>query len=249
MPVSDEIRAPGISLPAALRELSAVLTSTESFHELIQRIAELAARTVPTALTCGITVATDGRVVTVGAADALAAQLDEQQYRLEAGPCLEALWTGRVVDVPDLSREQRWDGYPVQAMAQGISAVYASPLRVRDDTVGALNLYAARPYAFDDDDQRASIQQLADLTTVAITGSLRNYGDARLSDQLQTALNSRAVIDQAIGIVMATRHCSAEEAFATLRTISQTRNVRLAVIAAGLVERTAGGPGGGRPAR
>jgi hypothetical protein len=89
---------------AALAELAGLLMATRSFEQLMQRIAELAARTVPDAVTCGITLSQDGHVVTVASADPLARLLDEQQYELDQGPCLQALNTGLVVSAADLSR-------------------------------------------------------------------------------------------------------------------------------------------------
>ena len=234
MPVSHPTDS---ALSAALSELSGLLLATDCFDELAQQIAELAARTIAGAATSAITVAVDGRVLTVAAADPLARLLDEHQYELDEGPCMQALRTGLVVSCPDLSRDGRWNGYPARALAHGVSAVYALPLIVRGDSIGALNLYALQPYAFD----MASTElaaQLAQLTTIAITGALRNYGSVTLTDQLRTALSTRSVIDQAIGIIIAAQHCTPDEAFAILRGISQTRNIRLNDVARDLVERT-----------
>ena len=88
---------------------------------------------------------------------------------------------------------------------------------------------------------RVAIALAPDATGVTVTATLRDYNEASLTRNLQNALVSRSVIDQAIGIIMATRRCPADEAFATLRGLSQTRNVRLAVIAQDLVDRTASG--------
>jgi GAF domain-containing protein len=81
-------------------------------------------------------------VITVASADALARLLDEQQYEVDDGPCLEAIRTARVVVSDDLSREPRWNGYPTMAVAHGVRAVYSSPLLVADRAIGALNPYA-----------------------------------------------------------------------------------------------------------
>lgn len=233
------VRAGEGRLAGALTELAGLLLSTSSFAELMQQIAALSTRIVPDTLTCGITLSHGGRVITVASADRLGNLLDEQQYDLDQGPCLEALETSRIVDAPDLSRESRWGGYPQQAMTHGVSAVYSTPLRVRGDTIGAVNLYGSRPGVFDGADQHEAAAQLSALTAVAITGTLRNYDDVTLTSQLQTALDSRAVIDQAVGIVMATQRCTADQAFTILRGISQTRNIRMNHIARDLVDRTA----------
>src|ERR1700712_4301151 len=103
-------------LADAVQELGQLLLDTDSFHQLMVTIAALIVRTVPGAMTCGVTMANDGRVITVGAADDLAMQLDEQQYELDEGPCLQALREGHIVDAPDLTTEHRWDDYPEQAI-------------------------------------------------------------------------------------------------------------------------------------
>ncbi len=222
---------------AALSELAGLLMATSSFEELMQRIADLSARTVPTAATCGITLAQDGHVITVASADALARLLDEQQYELEQGPCLQALATGQVVSAPDLSRESRWDGYPMRALAHGIGSIYSSPLLVNDQAIGALNMYGHGANAFNSE-ARSLIAQLTALAAATITAAMRHYDEATLTDHLRGALSSRSVIDQAIGIIIALQRCSTDSAFDVLRAASQHRNIPLRVVAAELVART-----------
>jgi len=219
---------------AALSELSGLLMSTDSFTDLLQRISELAVRSIEPVVTCGITLSTDGRVMTVGSADNLAAQLDEQQYERGTGPCLQAAATGEVVDAPDLAVETRWEDYPTVAMGHGVAAVLSSPLIVDGKPTGVLNLYARAPHAFATHDRQMA-QLLAAQAAIAITGALRNYDQVTLADHLKIALASRSVIDQAIGIVMAQRRCTASDAFSTLRTVSQRRNIKLRVVATDLV--------------
>jgi len=221
-----------------MQELAGLLLNTESFEQLMQQIAQLTAQTVPGTLTCGITVGNGNRVITVASADDLGAQLDEYQYDLDEGPCLEALRTGQVVSAPDLATDRRWGAYPGIATAHGVAAIHASPLQTAGGTVGVLNLYSDEVGGFDSDTRQHLIAQFAAVGAVGISSTLRNSGDVQLTRQLTNALSTRAVIDQAIGIVMATRNCTAAEAFTTLRTLSQTRNVRLARIAQDLVDRT-----------
>jgi GAF domain-containing protein len=125
---------------AALTELAGLLMATSSFEDLMQAVADLAGRTVPAADTCGITLAENGHVITVASADPLARLLDEQQYEVQDGPCLEAIRTARVVLADDLSTESRWDGYPAMAVAHGVRSVLSTPLLVSDAPIGALNL-------------------------------------------------------------------------------------------------------------
>ena len=223
--------------PAALSELAGLLLSTGSFEQLLQGVAELSVRVIEPAATCGITLSQDDRVITAAAADVLASQLDEQQYEQESGPCLQSLACGEVVEAPDFATENRWGDYPSVAIAYGILAVLSTPLIVKGKPVGVLNLYAQVPRAFSAvDRQLASL--LAGQAAIAVTAALRHYDEVTLSDNLRIALSSRSVIDQAIGIVMAHQQCDPDTAFATLRTISQNRNIKLRTVAVELIDAT-----------
>ena len=229
-------------LAGALSELAGLLLDTDSFQSVMEQLAATAPRLVPGLLTAGITVSTGGRIITVASADALGRLLDERQYELDEGPCLEAMRDNHIVDVPDMSTETRWDTYPAQIRAHGVEATHSVPLTARNQTIGVLNLYADHTHAFDPPAVKAAAAQLAMLITMAITATLRNYGDVTVTDQLQQALASRSVIDQAIGVLVGTQHCTPTEAFAILRSASQTRNVRLHQIAQDLVDRSTRSP-------
>jgi GAF domain-containing protein len=226
---------------AALTELAGLLLATSSFEDLMQKVADLSRRAVPQASTCGITLSESGHVITVASADSLARQLDEQQYEVDDGPCLEAIRTGRIVLSDDLSRETRWDGYPAKAVAHGVWSVYSSPLLVAGRPIGALNLYATTPGAFTED-SRAAAMQLTAMAAATVTAAMRHYDEATLTDHLRTALSSRSVIDQAIGIIIGMQRCPPDTAFDILRTASQNRNVPLRVVASELVARTIAPP-------
>jgi GAF domain-containing protein len=223
--------------PAALTELAGLLMSTTSFENLMQAVADLAGRAVPAASTCGITLSENGHVVTVASADAMARLLDEQQYELDTGPCLEALRTARVIIADDLISENRWDGYPALAVAHGVRSVLSSPLLVNGHPIGALNLYARTAHAFDGDAHRAAAQLTA-LAAATATAAMRHYDELTLTDHLRIALSSRSVIDQAIGIIIGMQRCPPETGFDVLRTVSQNRNIPLRTIAADLVAKT-----------
>jgi GAF domain-containing protein len=112
-----------VGVGSALSELAGLLLSTESFEELLQGVAELSVRAIEPVATCGITLAQDDRVITAASSDALARQLDEQQYEHDTGPCLQSLTSGEVVEAMDLATENRWGPYPALAMAHGILAI------------------------------------------------------------------------------------------------------------------------------
>jgi len=224
-------------------ELAGLLLSTQSFEELLQGIAGLAVRTVPAAVSASITLAEQGRAVTVASADPLAARLDEHQYAQDAGPCLDALETGTIVDCDDLGDEARWDGFAAEASRCGVLAVLATPLVARDAAVGVLNLYGGIAGAFRHPRDRRLAQMLASHATVAVTAALRHYDEVTLSDHLRVALASRSVIDQAMGVLMARNRCPSDEAFRLLRAMSQRRNTKLRDVAAEVVASVAGPSG------
>jgi GAF domain-containing protein len=226
-------------LSDAYAELAGLLLASETFEDFSQQMAELAARTVPAAATCAITLALDDRIVTVASADALGRLLDEQQYDIDEGPCLEAVRTGQAISSPDVSSETRWDGYPSTVLAHGIGSIYSEVLLVNGRPLGALNMYADAPGAFTPE-VRSLVRALAHLAAAGMAGALKNFDEVTLTSRLRRALSTRGVIDQAVGIIIATQHIAPEEAFGVLRRISQTRNVRLHEVARELVNRAGG---------
>lgn len=192
-------------------------------------------------LSCGITLRRAHRATTVTSSDDRAARVDEVQYDRGEGPCLTSLDTGEIVSVVDLLEDDRWDEYRGPALAHGVRASLSLPLGNDGDVIGALNIYASRAHAFDADDQRRAAQ-FATEASRALTLALRIAERTEMSAQLQEALASRAVIDQALGIIMAQRRCTADEAFDTLRTVSQNSNVKVRDVAARLVASVSGQP-------
>ncbi len=225
-----------------LAELQGLLLSTSSLDEFLNYLVVLAVRTLDAVGAAGVTLQPDRRPRTVASSDEVATRVDEVQYHHEEGPCLEALATDTVVDIPDLSAETRFRKFTANALALGVRSVLSLPLAGPDaHTVGALTLYSFYPRAY----QQATCEQaqtFAGNAAGAIAVALRMANQAELTDNLRTALDSRTVIDQALGILMAQQRCGAEEAFAILRSASQHRNVKLRQVAAEVVESVAGEP-------
>jgi len=176
-------------------------------------------------------------ISTVASAGELARQVDEIQYQLGDGPCLQSLRTNEVVSVTDNAAETRWAPFPQLALDEhGVRSSVSLPMAVDTSAVAVLNVYSRTPEAFSD-----SVLQLGELfaaqVALVLTVTQRLHGHLALTQQLQTALTSRAVIDQAIGIILAQQGGTPEAAFDVLRRASQGRNVRLRDIAAELVAR------------
>jgi GAF domain-containing protein len=207
----------------------------------LQHAAELAASVVIPPAACGITLRRNGEVSTVAHSGELAIQADEIQYGRGQGPCLEALRTGTVIQVIDLATDERWPAYRSHALAHGVRSSLSLPLIVDGNSVGALNLYTPIQHEFTEAEV-ARASAFAAQTSIALTIVLRHADQVTLEDQLRETLATRAVIDQALGIVMGQRGCTASEAFAVLRDASQHRNRKLHEIAAELIETITGQP-------
>ena len=225
----------------SIAELQGLLLGTDSIDEFLTEVAVLAARTLGDGLACGITLQPNGRPLTVASSGLLASQLDELQYGLDQGPCLSAIRMGEEVQIDDLATEQRWHKYALRALAHGVRSSLSLPLNTQRGPVGAVNLYSRSPGFFQDADKRHA-RRFADNASVAVGIAARIASHAVLTDQLRDALASRAVIDQAIGVIMAEQRCSAGEAFAILRTASQNRNTKLRQIAIDIVTSITGNP-------
>jgi GAF domain-containing protein len=170
--------------------------------------------------------------------------IDKPQYDTGDGPCVEAFRTGEVVIIGSVRESGPYSEFRRVALQHGLLSTMSLPMRASGQVVGALNLYARHEDAFDAEAAR----RLEPFTTDAAFLLLNHqaYWDARsLSENLQEAMRSRAVIEQAKGIIMATSRCSADEAFARLREQSQHENVKLRDLAAELVRRADRPRGGG----
>jgi putative methionine-R-sulfoxide reductase with GAF domain len=225
-----------------LTELAALLLHAEDADEALHHLARMAVVVIPDGPSCGITVAKDGKFTTAVYSGAIPASVDEVQYQRGDGPCLQALRTGAPVIVQDLSAEDqgRWGGFPPLALAAGTHGVLAYPLEVSGQIAGVLNLYAHERDLFPVPVQRIA-KQFVDPAALILSGVLRQLGQAELIAQLNAALASRAVIDQALGIIMARRACSAGDAFAVLRKMSNDRNVKLRDVAAAVTDAVTAG--------
>lgn len=225
----------------AFSALQSLLVSTHDVESFLQELAILAAGVVTPSAACGITARRGSQPLTVASSDGMASELDELQCAGGSGPCLESLETGAVVDVPDLARETRWGDYPGRALGHGARCSLSIPLTVSGTTIGALNLYGFAPHAFDRA-ARQNAETFAAQAATALSLTVRAASRAEERVQLERALTSRSVIDQALGILMAQQRCTADEAFALLRAHSQNTNRKLRTVAADIITQITGRP-------
>jgi GAF domain-containing protein len=223
-----------------LGALNGLLLSTQDYDEFLAEVAALAAGVVTPRASCGITTRYDGEPLTVATSDDLAARLDEVQYGAANGPCMEAMSTGEVVEVHDQSTDDRWTGYRERAITLGVRSSLSLPLLVGGRPIGALNLYGFdRADGFGPEERRRA-ETFAGQAATAVALARRHSTLSEATRQMEEALRSRSVIDQAIGVLMAAEHCDAATAFALLRQHSQNHNLKLRVVAAQVLERASG---------
>jgi GAF domain-containing protein len=216
------------------------LLEMDTLEDFLQTLADAALR-LTRAEGAGLTVERDHRPTTVVSAGPAAPKLDEKQYGQDDGPCLQALRTGKEVFVEDMFGETRWGDYPAYAAASGIRSSLSLPIASRSDTAGALNLYAGPPNAFANCDF-AELRSLAAQASGAIALAQRLADAQVFADQMRAAMRSRTVIDQAMGVIMGQRRCTADEAFGILRSASQHRNVKLRDLCAEMITNLTGEP-------
>lgn len=229
-----------IELATAYGELQNLILEGPDVIEFLQQLSVLASAIVP-GTHCGITLRRNGQIATVVSSDEVAMRMDEVQYIRGRGPCLSAMREGTRIEVPDMGTETRWGDYARHAIANGIASVLSLPLTLDGNTLGALNLFATTPHAFADYDIDRTEAFTAQAAT-ALTILLRHAAHTVLDDELREALATRAVIDQALGILMVTRKIGSQEAFEILRHASQTTNRKVSTIAAELIETRTGHP-------
>ena len=229
-----------------LAGLQDALLRTDSVEQFLHELAVLAARTVgeDEAMSCGLALRQRGRPGSDATAcsDPLASEADRVQYQSGDGPALHALRRARPVNIRDTAAAgNHWPGFCRQAESLGIRSCYAVPLVSEREHVGALVLYARRPGAFGPA-ETARAEKFAGHAAGALTLSLRMASCADQNDQLRSSIVSRAVIDQALGVIMATERCPQDKAFALLRSVSQNTNVKIRDLAATIVTRVSGQP-------
>ncbi|MFF3491980.1 ANTAR domain-containing protein [Streptomyces sp. NPDC002795] len=173
----------------------------------------------------------DGELRVMAASDEQVRLLELFQLQSDEGPCLECFQGGAPVTVADLSTQAaRWPRFTEAAALCGFGAVQAVPMRLRDEVIGALNLFRAAPGPFDP--LGASVAQaLADVATISLLQQRSTQRSTILNEQLQAALNSRVLIEQAKGKLAERQNIDMEQAFSALRRYARTRNQRLSDVA------------------
>lgn len=180
----------------------------------------------------------DGKLRVMAASDEQVRLLELFQLQNDEGPCLESFRSGAPVTVPDLAAEtDRWPRFVAQAHQNGFAAVQAHPMRLRNEVVGALNLFRSEPGPFDPVDAPIA-QALADVATISLLQQRSAHRSNVLNEQLQSALNSRVLIEQAKGKLAERLNIDMESAFTALRGYARAHNRRLSDLARAFIDGT-----------
>lgn len=220
-----------------------IILESADFEDFLNELARLSAREMAgdgdDAL-CGITLLRERKAATIGWSSDTAREVDEIQYSLSQGPCLMAAEEGREVYVPDLLREDRWGpDYAAAVASHGLRSVLSLPFNLQGEAKAALNLYSDVPEKFDQQataKARGYTREISQALRLAVRFSLHTDSAANL----RATLESRTIIDIAVGIVMAQNRCSQEAAVRILTEASSNSNTKLREVARSLVESVGG---------
>jgi GAF domain-containing protein len=221
----------------AFVELADTLTQNFDLSEFLQRLLEQC-RVLVGAREAGLLLlAPRGGVKLAASSSETADTVELFQLEVDRGPCLDAIATGTPIQAADLAADPgRWAMWSEFALAAGFHSVYASPMRLRGQTVGALDLFGSQPDALTGDDLMV-VQALADIATIGILQYREINRHGHLHDQLRGALSSRILIEQAKGVIVGWpgNSGSLNAAFQLLQAYSRRHNTKLGVVCGDVV--------------
>jgi transcriptional regulator with GAF, ATPase, and Fis domain len=175
------------------------------------------------------------RLQVVAASTLQTEDLELFQLQSDQGPCLDCFATGEPVTCDDLSAQpQRWPIFAAAAAQAGFVAVHALPMRLRDQIIGALNLFSTTAGSLSED-TAALCRAFADVATIGILSERAAREQDLISQQLQFALNTRIIIEQAKGILAERRGLSMDRAFTAMRDYARSNNCKLADVALAVI--------------
>lgn len=199
---------------------------SDVLYDLITRVSAVLEVT-----SAGVSLVEDGRLRFITALDERTTMLEKVQEDLQAGPCIEAYRSGEPVVVASLESEcERWPTFVEEAKSLGIASVAGIPMRLEDGSLGALDLYHSEPRSWSDDDVRIALV-LADMASSYVVTASELQRQQRTNEQLQRALDSRVVIEQAKGVLAAERKIDVDQAFELLRRHARRHNADLRSVA------------------
>jgi GAF domain-containing protein len=232
---TEQFSAEDEDLRESLAGLSRLAANRLPLEELLTRVARYAVRAIPGADGAGLTLLEEDRSDTIVATAPFVTEIDNVQYGIGQGPCITAARDGRTVSSGSLGADSRWPRFGGTIARLGVHSVVSLPLIAPDGVVGAMNVYARAKNAFDD---RAV--ELGELFAVPAAIAVQNAQvlarTQRLVARLTSALETRGVIDRAVGIMMSRSGGTEQEALERLRAMSQNEHHKLAAVARQIVD-------------
>ena len=211
------------------------LTNRLGLEDLLTRVASYAVRAIPGADGAGLTLLEEDRADTVVSTAAFVREIDDIQYEIGQGPCITAARESQTVVSGSLGSDPRWRKFGGSVARLGVHSVLSLPLVTHDGVVGAMNVYAHDKNVFD---ERAA--ELGEIFAVPAAVAVQNAHvlaqAQRLAARLQSALETRGVIDRAVGIMMSRSGGTVEQALDRLRAMSQNEHHKLVVVARQIVD-------------
>jgi hypothetical protein len=224
-----------VAVQKACQELGRISVAEHSLESVLRRVTALSAEVLPGEPVVSVTIVDGPRPATAAASGPVALTLDELQYALGSGPCLTAATTGHRTEIVDTGRPARWPEFAAGAATQGCGSVLSFPLPGQERLSGALNLYAAG-FTVSEPRLHDAVVRLADSAVVPVSNAYLYTAAVQRAANLQTALDSRAVIDQAKGILMERFRLTADQAFQALTRVSMETNTKVRDVAERFVD-------------
>ncbi len=218
------------AVQAAFDELGRLSFAEHSLASVVQRVTDLATAVLPGEPVTSVTVLERGKPTTAAASGELALTLDETQYRLGSGPCLSAATTGRPSELLNTQAPTEWREFAAHAAERGCGSVLSFPFPAPEHVPGALNVYARR-FTVSDPRTLDLLARFAAYAVVPVSNMYLYENALEKAGHLQTALDSRAVIDQAKGILMERFKLTADQAFQVLTRVSMESNTKVRDVA------------------
>jgi GAF domain-containing protein len=231
---AEQEAADELDMQASLAGLSRLVTGGLTLSDVLVRVAQFAVDAIPGAEGAGVTLLEKDRADTVVASAPFVREVDAIQYGLGEGPCITAVAERRTVSSGSLGAEPTWPRFGPEVERLGVHSVLSLPLLIPDRAIGAMNVYAHAGDAFSDHAARLG-ELFAGPAAVSVYNAQVLAQTRRLATNLHTALTTRAIIDQAIGIMMSRNGGTPEEALDRLRTFSQQWNRELLDVAQRIV--------------
>ena len=239
---ASQAAAPAAELAGALSQMAGLVLSRETVDTALELVTALAATTTAGTLGAGVTVVDEHGTRSRAASNAATEEADALQYELDEGPCLTAWRTREVVRIDDTTTDGRWPRWNEADIRRGVRSVLSAPLRVGEESIGAMKVYCERPMNYGPHDEHV-MRLLAGQAAILLANTQSLAEARRLSRQLTEALASRDAVARATGVLLAQGAISEQEAFATLAATARhthrpVQDVARALVAAVVARNT-----------